>query len=267
MFLKELKEVTQKNLFLELAALIMMADGNEATTCQKVKGVKFDKNNYTFFQNIDENKINVLNVYSEELGITDFDGLFLKSYIESMNISSTLALQASRLMTDAMINLGHVDIDVESIIRNNNFQLVNVLKDKIASTLHEYSQLEHFKKEIMLEIFTSGEEVLNINPAMIERFILKKSIIKQEILRRTAKELIAIRQENLEHFDIKEKKIILFELIGAGYSRGYFGDDEKSLLLCIGESLDIENEYIEEFLEVSQKLFTINKELTILINE
>lgn len=252
MFLKELKEAVQKKLFLELAALIMMAEGNEATTCQKAKDIKLDKKSYAFLQNIDENEINVLNAYLEELGIADINGLFSESHIINKR------------------SFGHYESLFANAIAGNvnySFQLINVLKEKIDSTLHEYSQLEDFKKEVILNIFSSGEEVLNINPEMIERFMLKNSIIKQEVLRRTAKELITIRQESLGQFNIKEKKIILFELIGAGYSSGYFGDDEKSLLLFICESLDIENEYIEEFLEVSEKLFTINKELTILINE
>ena len=91
--------------------------------------------------------------------------------------------------------------------------------------------------------------------------------MKQEILKRTVKELVAVKQETIERFESKEKKIILFELIGAGYSSGHFGDDEKSLLIYICELLKIENEYIEEFFEVSERLFAINKDLTILINE
>lgn len=255
MFLKELKEAAQKTLFLELATLIMMAEGNEATTSQKIKDIELNNKSYVFFQNIDENEINVLNAYSEELEITNLDGLL-------SNLSTTNMTDFNSIFAHAYSNLG-----VVSTIKNTNFQLVAILEEKITSTLHEYSHLEDFKKELMLNIFSSGEDVLNINPAMIERFMLKNPTIKQDILRRTAKELIAIRQEDLGHFDSKEKKIILFELIGAGYSSGYFGDDEKSLLLCICESLDIENEYIEEFLEVSEKLFTINKELAILINE
>ena len=49
MFLKDLNEESQKTLFLELAALIMMAEGDEATTSQKIKEVNLDNKSYVFF--------------------------------------------------------------------------------------------------------------------------------------------------------------------------------------------------------------------------
>lgn len=263
MFLKNLKEKPQKTLFLELATLIMMAEGSQSTTSEKIQKLESRSKSYIFFQNIDENEINVLNAYAEELEVENIDGLFL------LNSTSTSA-SASAIMQyqkNVFENLRISQNDIEAYIKGGRFELMTVLEEKTALALNEYSQLEDFKKEVMSNIFSSGEDVLNINPAMVEKFMLSTSIIRRDILKRTVKELIAIRQETIDNFESKEKKIILFELIGAGYSSGHFGDDEKSLLIYICELLKIENEYVEEFLEVSEKLFTINKELAILINE
>lgn len=263
MFLKNLKEKPKKTLFLELATLIMMAEGSQSTTSEKIQELESKSKSYIFFQNIDENEINVLNAYAEELEVENIDGLFL------LNSTSTSAAAISIMQYQKHV-FEHLRIsqnDIEANIKGSRFELMTVLEEKTALALNEYSQLEDFKKEVMSNIFSSGEDVLNINPAMIERFMLNNPIIRQDILKRTVKELIAIKQETIDDFESKEKKIILFELIGAGYSSGCFGDDEKALLIYICELLSIENEYIEEFLEVSERLFAINKDLAILINE
>lgn len=263
MFLKNLKEKPQKTLFLELATLIMMAEGSQSTTSEKIQKLESRSKSYIFFQNIDENEINVLNAYAEELEVENIDGLFLLNSTSTSASASTIMQYQKNVFENLRISQN----DIEAYIKGGRFELMTVLEEKTALALNEYSQLEDFKKEVMSNIFSSGEDVLNINPAMVEKFMLSNSIIRRDILKRTVKELIAIRQETIDNFESKEKKIILFELIGAGYSSGHFGDDEKSLLIYICELLKIENEYVEEFLEVSEKLFTINKELAILINE
>ena len=232
MFLKDLDEQSQKILFLELAALIMMAESSQSATSKKIQRLepqskryaiipKLDSESkkykcfqtlesegkrYVFLKNIDENKINTLDSYAKELEIKYIDDLF------------------------PFHN------------RNNLFKLMSFLEEEIASVLKEYDQLD-------------------------EGFSLTITSVKNYILERTANKLISIRKKSIGHLNSKEKKIILFELIRTSYSNRYFGDNEKSLLLYISKILDIENEYIEEFLEVSEKLFAINKELAILINE
>lgn len=252
MFLKELQEESQKTLFLELTALIMMAEGNKETTSKQIKKVKLDNKSQAFFQNIDENEVKVLSEYAIELGEIDLEGLFSKDYTSSngsFKNASTVAF-------------AHLNVAV-----NTRYKLRSTLEEQANLAFDEYSQLEDFKKETMLTLISSGVDVLKINPKMVEEAMLTTSILKQEILRRTAKELISIKKDALGKFESKEKKITLFELIGAGYSSGHFGDEEKSLLLYICELLHIESEYIEEFLEISERLFAINKDLTILINE
>lgn len=232
MFLKDLKEKPQRILFLELAALIMMAEGSQSMTSEKIQRLeprskryaiipKLDSESkkykcfqtlesegkrYVFLQNIDENKMNTLDAYAKELEIKYVDDLF------------------------------------PLYSRNNVFELMNVLEKEIASFLNKYDQLG-------------------------EGFGLTTSNIKNYILERTADELISIRKKSIGHLNSKEKKIILFELVGAGYSSGYFEDRGKSLLLHICKSLDIEIDYIDEFIEVSERFFSINTELETLINE
>lgn len=251
MFLKELQEESQKTLFLELTTLIMMAEGDKETTSKQIKKVKLDNKSFAFFQNIDENEVKVLLEYAVELGEVDLDDLFSKDHASNAGL------------------FGHATLSgmMSNIEQNTKYKLRSILEEQANLAFDEYSQLEDFKKEAMLTLISSGVDVLKINPKMIEEAMLTTSILKQKILRHTAKELISIKKDTLGKFESKEKKIILFELIGAGYSSGHFGDDERSLLLYICELLHIESEYVEEFLEVSERLFKINKDLLVLINE
>lgn len=259
MFLKELQEESQKTLFLELTALIMMAEGDKETTSKQIKKVKLDNKSSAFFQNIDENEIKVLSEYAVELGENSLDGL-----LSSNGYDSNKPVEESSIITSSILN--RMAFATNSLL-NSRYKLRSILEEQANLAFDEYSQLEGFKKEAMLTLISSGVDVLKINPKMVEEAMLTTSILKQKILRRTAKELISIKKDSLGKFESKEKKIILFELIGAGYSSGHFGDEERSLLLYICELLRIESEYIEEFLEVSERLFTINKDLAILINE
>lgn len=255
MFLKDLKEESQKNLFLELTALIMMAEGDKETTSTQIKKVKLDNKSSAFFQNIDENEIKVLSEYAVELGENSLDGLLsLDGYNSNNPVEESIVFTSSILTRMA-------------VATNSRYRLRPILEEQANLAFDEYSQLEDFKKEAMLTLISSGVDVLKINPQMVEEAMLTTSILKQKILRRTANELISNKKDSLGKFESKEKKIILFELIGAGYSSGHFGDEERSLLLYICELLHIESEYIEEFLEVSERLFKINKDLLVLINE
>ena len=232
MFLKDLKEKPQRILFLELAALIMMAEGSQSMTSEKIQRLepqskryaiipKLDSESkkykcfqtlesegkrYVFLQNIDENKMNTLDTYAKELEIKYVDDLF------------------------------------PLYSRNNVFELMNVLEKEIAALLIKYDQLgEDFRSTI--------------------------TNVKNYILERTADELISIRKKSISHLNSKEKKIVLFGLVRAGYSSRYFEDRGKSLLLHICKSLDIEIDYIDEFIDISERLFSINMELETLINE
>lgn len=243
MFLKDLKEDSQKMLFLDLAILIMMAEGNKETTSQHIKDIDFGAKGYIFWQNIEEKEVNILIEYVEEIGAKeDHTSGFYNNY-------------------------GQQDILNQLSTSFGSFCLKNALENQTNLVLEEYSKLEEFKKEVIQEIFLSGEDILNINSEMIQKFMLINPRVKQDILIRTADSVFKYRKDNLGNFNNKEKKIILFELIGAGYSSGYFGNDEKILFLNICELLEIESEYIEEFLDVSKQLFIINKELVDLINE
>lgn len=259
MFLKDLDKESQKILFLELAALIMMAEGNKLTTSEKIKKLEprtkryavipkldseikkykcfhtldSESKKYLFLQNIDENEINALETYAKELEIKCID---FQSFLYSRK------------------NM------IEIMSSQKEFELMNILEKETTSVLDKYDQLDELKKEIILSNFLNSEEAA-------EDFILTMPIVENYILKRTAGELISIRQKNIGHLNSKEKKILLFELVRAGHSSGYFEDREKSLLLHICKLLDIESDYIDEFVEVSERLSEINKDLTILINE
>lgn len=200
MFLKDLDKESQKILFLELAALIMMAEGNKLTTSEKIKKLEprtkryavipkldseikkykcfhtldSESKKYLFLQNIDENEINALETYAKELEIKCID------------FQSTLY---------SMKNM----IEIMSI--KKEFELMNVLEKETTSVLGKYDQLDELKKEIILSNFLNSEEAA-------EDFILTMPIVENYILKRTAGELISIRQKNIGHLNSKEKKIL-----------------------------------------------------------
>ena len=251
MFLKDLKEQSQKILFLELATLLMMAEGNENDKIQILQNIDSDDMSYPFFQNIDKNE--------EEFLIKTCKDLEEKDFIVNLPLRKKTNHPDSPVIETSVVRASGNEI--------KKYELTDILQKKADLVLKEYGKSEGFKKKIMGRIISSGEDIFNITPKVIQKFMLSAPIVKQDILKRTAHELITTNREKLGHFYGKEKKIMLFELIGAGYSSGHFGDDEKSLLLHMCEFLHIENEYIEEFLEVSERLFSINKDLAILINE
>lgn len=242
MFLKDLKEDSQKILFLEFNMLIMMAEGDEDTTCKDIKETSINYKSNVFWQNINEQEGSLLLKQVEEIAEKDKTSIFYSNY-------------------------GSKDILNQLTISFGSHCLINSIENQMELTLSEYSKLEEFKTEVMREIFLSREDILNIDAEMIKRFMLKNSRVKQEILIRTADSVLEYRKDNLDNFDSKEKKIILFELIRSAYNSGGFNDYEKTIFLHICKILEIENEYIEEFIDVSTRLFKIKEELVDLIEE
>lgn len=249
MFLKDLDEQSQKRLFLELAALIMMAEGNEDNI---FLNIDYSDISYPFCQNIDKNEEEFLKKTCKELREKYFISTFPSSRSRNNHpdqpVPESVVFKAS-------------GTEVE------NYELLNILQKKSYLVLEEYSKSEEFKKEILEKIISSGEDIFNIKPEAIQKFMLSNLVIKQDILKRTAYELITINRGELDHFNNKVKKDMVFKIIGAGYSSGYFSDDKKTLFLYICELLNIESECVREFLHITEKLFTIKKELIDLINE
>lgn len=75
------------------------------------------------------------------------------------------------------------------------------------------------------------------------------------------------RCKKLVSLTIQEKKMILFELIGACYCNGNFDEKQKLMLEFICKELKIDEEYVEEFLDIAKKYFSYLSELNELINE
>lgn len=251
MFLKELKEIPQKVLFLELTTLIMMVEGDKATTSRHIEKQKFDNNSYLFWQNIEEKEFTVLTEYAFEMELID-------------SSSSQSIIQN---IIDQPITIADFYLSSFVNIADGRYKLEQILQQQIELVLEEFSYLENFRKEMMEKIISDGEDFFKLSPEKIQQFMLLADVVKQEILKRTAKELIFLRKEYVDKLDSKKKKIILFELIGAGFSSGNFEEQEKKLLENICHFLDIDTEYMEEFLEVASRLLNVNKELVELINE
>lgn len=76
-----------------------------------------------------------------------------------------------------------------------------------------------------------------------------------------------IKKTALQNITLKERKIIVFGSIGAGYSSGKFENNEKRLITHIFNLPQIKVEYIAKFSKTVGKILSINKEAIDLINE
>ncbi|NEN75011.1 hypothetical protein F9B74_01530 [Pelistega sp. NLN82] len=75
------------------------------------------------------------------------------------------------------------------------------------------------------------------------------------------------QRQTAEKLSEREKKIILTELIGAGFSSGHFDEEEKVLVKFIAAELGLDEESFEELTEAMEKFFIANKELSDLVFE
>lgn len=241
MFLKELRNDEQKMLFIFLATLIMMAEGDKQTTASLIRDRECEDYTEVFLESFSVEELLILGQYYLELGVVD-DDYDDKSTEDKID-----------LIANDVINDGYGGA---------------ILSESIEMAVDKYSEQEDIKKTIATNLIANGVDILKITPDVIKMEILKFPEIKAEVLESSVQNGI---KEFFEKTGMvlsgKEKKIILFELIGAGFSSGRLEDAEKNLLIKICECLEIEAEYVDEFLEVAGQLFMLNKEIVDLINE
>lgn len=252
MFLMYLEKDEQKKLFMQLATVVMMAEGDASTTSKLICDDIFDDYDYDdeeetnlplfFWQSLNENELFALGNYALECRYIDAssddreDDYFGKEEILK-NLIST---------------------------RWDSMGLQEIFSNQITSTIEKNKENQDFKKQVVDNFMANNGDLVNLNGDIMKSEFLKLPQLKAEVLENTAKKIIESSKVKL---DEKLKKIILFELIGAGFSDGYFDDSEKNLFHKICQWLDIEEEYVDEFLELATSFFTLTNDITDLINE
>lgn len=260
MFLNQLAHPVSKALFLELATLVMMAEEEKGSIGERVSQIaeETDSNLYPLLISIQPSEEEMLYAYEKEadLEINDFDSVFDKNQSDFIE----------KYILNAVPN--NFDEELKYIDSNDGFQpFIKILSDSTSKIIIEFTQDETIKKQIIEKLITNGEDILKLSPQMTRRIMVSLPEIKEQILKLTAKKLLESRSIILNNATNKERKIIAFELLGAGYSSGRFEDAEKRLVAYIYELLDVDAEYLEEFGEVMGRMFAINKEAADLINE
>lgn len=246
MFLMYLEKDEQKKLFMQLATVVMMAEGDISTASTLIIDENIsnaDKDHtLTFWQSLSENELLALGSYALEC-----------RYIDA---------SSSKRSDD---KFGKKEI-LEDIISTSGYSigLRKILSNQIVTAIETNKDNQDFKKQVVDNFMANNGDLVNLNGDIMKSEFLKLPQIKAEVLENTAQEIIESYDSKL---DEKLKKIILFELIGAGFSDGYFDDSEKNLFHKICQWLDIDEEYVDEFLELATSFFTLTNDITDLINE
>ena len=285
MFLNDLSTPLQKALFLELATLMMMAAG-DSNTSSKVKNSDLSNASpslQALLQYINESEKSMLLEYQNEmfrssssLSSSSLYENLVSSYIDGSYDAPYDAPRFLKYIFGNAINSFKADLDTSHIEFNCEADLNTsktfpafgkILEQAIKEILEKYAADAAIKQEVMQQLLADGEDIMSLTPPKIQAAMIRLPLIRQEILVRSVYWLITPKQTIGLDLSVREKKIVLFELIGAGFSSGAFEQAEKDLLKVICTALHVDEEYIDEFTDVMGKIFTANKEAAELINE
>lgn len=161
-------------------------------------------------------------------------------------------------------------------IDENERKLIKEYQKELGIECHNYSAFEvedllyteleepETLKKVQQQILNDDLMLIDISKKDLAIYLFADKSRQFSILLSAA---FYICREKLASLTIQEKKMILFELIGACYCNGNFDEKQKQMLEYICKALDIEEEYVEEFLEVTEKYFAYFSEIDELINE
>ncbi|WP_072281110.1 hypothetical protein [Rappaport israeli] len=236
MFLKDLSSNEAKQLFGDLSLIVCMASGDKETAADFVKEELQAKDKYfynedyytQFYVAISQEEIDMYLLYRSELNSGSFDGDSYNSF----------------------------DYDGNFLER-----IINRISE---DTLEQYKDNPQIKQQAMQVLASEKEDLFNITPELIQHIILLLPEVRQQILTKSARELIKNKDRYLT---TKDKKILLFELIGIGYSSGQFEQEERFIIEEICNLLTVDFQYINDFEDILQRMLPINLEAYQIINE
>lgn len=274
MFLNQLVEDSKKELFLSLATLVMMAS---------------DSSNRNVEEDAKDDTLKVFSKIKTSLSSQDvllkrlFDNIqateaqMLKEYMQELNhkywvsdgcaigcTTKNLENNVSNLTGDS-VNIHTAAIGLPSALMLGTLGLLQGKKVREEGLFAEGDKvyllnlLKVYSTQVMTETFTFEEKESDKNLPYLLR-----SGMRLYVLKNVASVII---KGNTEAFSTKERKIILTELIGAGFSSGHFEEEEKELVQFIGSELGLDEEYFDEITEAMEKVFIANRELTELVYE
>lgn len=248
MFLNQLSQPIQKVLFMEWALLMMMSsDENEAPKKTSDETITFSLNQ-AFLDSISQAEKEMLYAYKQSLYANDENDDFTFGFFNKMRGGDLLLVDL----------LGeHAD----------GFQ--TALNDTMQKIAENYGSNPAVKQKVMEYLVANGEDIFTLTPNKIQAAMFRcLPQITQLIIHQTAKRVFQEKQEQGELFlSINDKKIILCELVGAGFSSGSLDDVEKKLLQAICQILELDLAYLNEFIALMGAVFRVQKSLSDLINE
>lgn len=249
MFLNQLSQPIQKVLFMEWALLMMMSsDENEVPQNPNDETTPFSLN-HALLGNISEAEKAMLFEYKQSLfANNENDNFGLGFFIKKIQGNDSLLLELLGEHADA-------------------FQ--TALNNTIQKVAEHYGSNPAVKQKVMEYLVANGEDIFTLTPDKIQAAMFRcLPQITQLIIQQTAKQVFQEKQEQGELFlSINDKKIILCELVGAGFSSGSLDDAEKKLLQAICQILELDLAYLNEFIALMGAVFRVQKSLSDLINE
>lgn len=149
------------------------------------------------------------------------------------------------------------------------FDLRRSLVDSIEAKIDEYSPNSHVRQAVIDEITQSGIDFFSINPKVIQIFTANLEQIRQEILLQATELLVAKKKSEGLVLSNREKKIYLYNLLFFCIEGNKDLEENKvaDLLKTIIKSLELDIDYIKEFIPLVKQYVQIEQELVTLINE
>lgn len=176
-----------------------------------------------------------------------------KAKIDNYEIS-ILEKYKSELGNDLLV----LDVLIERILI--------VIMNNVQKILHKYSKDISIQEMVLKKLMERGD-TLNINAEKISHALLEIDEIYNEVMIKSAEEIISNKLPKNILVPERDKKIIIFELIVVALSNGCISEVEYNFISEISRLLNVDLEYVNEFSNIIEKLFLANKEAIELINE
>lgn len=252
MFLSAIQKNSEKNLFLKLAAIVSMAEGEiglEPSNVSEYHGLSASglvaSINPSLFHGMVERaleKNNSSEQFDMFLFISEDEKIALKKY--STELGETVATGEDR------------DVSFEdNILENHDF------RKRVASVSKLVTDFLSDDEETIKKVKALGKDDDNLSIAKVMPFV---NDIRLKIL---SKLIAEVMPKSAESISLKNRKIMLFELVGMGYSDGSFTGVEITVIDKICQLFELDNQTIKEFSEIISKIVEATNEAITIINE
>lgn len=150
--------------------------------------------------------------------------------------------------------------------KRGKFNSLKFIFDEVKKEiLLQYESNDLVKKAIFEKLIQQNYDLLSLDKELIQTMILELPEIKLQVFQNVLNKLI--EERNAQELSERDKKIIIFELIGLGISNNYFAENELKIIREISNKIGSDSEYIDEFIPVINNLYQNQKQAIELINE